>query len=321
MSKLTVLLTAAGSPGFAGHCYSLRKAYGKKIRIIGVDMLDDVYGKILADEFHQVPPADDDRYLNQIYSLSGKVDAIFPLSDHELLPLTKYRNELSCPVIAPDYAFIQLCHNKRSTYEFFSQYKRIPTPTLHADIWNADCMKPEISCGSRGFFRFSYDDGMLLDKERRDIFKGIGEDIIRKSDRDWLLMDYIEGIEYSVDLMVTYPVIHALCIRRRDAHRQGITYTTTIVEDHNIRHLCERIIKHSINYGNYYVDGPLNIQVKGNPPTLIEINPRLSGSAVMCTHAGVNFPYLALQHALDKTVPSAYPNHGMKIYRHWTEVF
>ena len=96
MSKITVLLTAAGSPGFPGHCYSLRKAYGKNIQIIGCDMNKDVYGTLLADHFRIVPPANDSDYLASIDAIckTHDVDAIFPLSDHELLPLTEHRNFL-----------------------------------------------------------------------------------------------------------------------------------------------------------------------------------------------------------------------------------
>ena len=128
-----------------------------------------------------------------------------------------------------------------------------------------------------------------------------------------------EGSEYSVDLFVSNERIFAICQRIRVQTRQGISYVGEIVDNNKVRLLCDKLITR-LNVEGWGVRGNLNIQVRGEPPKLLEVNPRLSGSCVMCTYAGVNFPEIAVHYAMGWDLPSnQHPRIGTRIYRHWDE--
>ena len=56
-SATTLLVTGAGAPGIRGTIYALRQNPDKlPLRIVGVDIKQDVVGRFLVDRFHQVPP-------------------------------------------------------------------------------------------------------------------------------------------------------------------------------------------------------------------------------------------------------------------------
>ena len=54
---------------------------------------------------------------------------------------------------------------------------------------------------------------------------------------------------------------------------------------------------------------------------VIEINPRVSGTIVMCVGAGANLPYLGVKYALGEPIPPVDVEWGTRMVRYWQELF
>ena len=66
----------------------------------------------------------------------------------------------------------------------------------------------------------------------------------------------------------------------------------------------------------------INIQFKGrlwwDAPRVIEINPRVSGTIVACTKAGINLPHLAIKKFLGKSINDKELDYKTgTLYRYW----
>ena len=72
------------------------------------------------------------------------------------------------------------------------------------------------------------------------------------------------------------------------------------------------------------LDYNINIQMRYSSdgiPKMVEINPRVSGTIVLCTAAGANMPYLGVKLALGESIPPVDPEYGTRMIRYWEEVF
>jgi len=105
--------------------------------------------------------------------------------------------------------------------------------------------------------------------------------------RTMLLMEYLDGHEYSVDCVGDYGRLICAIPRRKSniaGHGQVIELRDDILE--STKQLTS----------TYGLNGVFNIQFKigKNGLSLLEINPRMSGGIAMACLAGPNLPYLAL---------------------------
>lgn len=106
--------------------------------------------------------------------------------------------------------------------------------------------------------------------------------------RTMLLMEYLEGREYSVDCVGDQGRLIAAVVRRKSSQSgagQRIDQRADILEA--TAQLCST---HGLN-------GIFNVQFReaGGKPRLLEINPRMSGGIGMACVAGPNLPYIALR--------------------------
>jgi len=105
--------------------------------------------------------------------------------------------------------------------------------------------------------------------------------------RTMLLMEFLDGPEYSVDCVGDHGRLACAVVRRKPAQSgsgQLIDMRPDILE------ACARLCTaHGLN-------GVFNVQFRegGGRPRLLEINPRMSGGIAMACLAGPNLPYIAL---------------------------
>jgi carbamoylphosphate synthase large subunit len=105
--------------------------------------------------------------------------------------------------------------------------------------------------------------------------------------RTMLLMEYLDGREYSVDCVGDQGRLVTAVVRRKSSGPgagQRIDQRADILEA--TAQLCS---VHGLN-------GIFNVQFResGGKPRLLEINPRMSGGIGMACLAGPNLPYIAL---------------------------
>lgn len=175
------------------------------------------------------------------------------------------------------------------------------------------CLKPSASIYGLGF--------AVIDEQRssaalllagvqyhigfEDLRRGLGE---LGEFRSMLLMEYLEGPEYSVDCVGDKGRLVAAVVRRKlpqAGSGQLIDMQPGIVE---------AVGKLAADYG---LNGMFNVQFReaGGKPRLLEINPRMSGGIGMACAAGPNLPWIALKGFADgfDTVEPVPVRNGMRV--------
>lgn len=348
MKSLTVFIAGAGAPGTRGvmKCYRAgAKEEGRKLKIVTCDMNPDSYGFHLADSSYLVPPGNDPNFVNKILEIcrKEKPDLLVSGIDPELLPLAKARPEfekLGVKVVLSDPKGIEISQDKAKTYEFFRGSRFVPRHVIarssrefrkavgSLDYPNSPvCFKPAFSYGSRGFriIKPNVDKADLLFREKpMNVFMGLQEavEIFEKCEEKsslptMLVMEYLEGREYTVDLLLKDGKPILTIPRERVATKQGVSVIARIEKNQEIIDTAETIVKKlGLNYN-------VNLQLKyaGDIPKLIEVQPRLAGTTIACAGAGANLPYLALKIALGEKFSLPKVRWGTVMKRFWEEVY
>lgn len=170
--------------------------------------------------------------------------------------------------------------------QFDSAYKDLRK--FHAKL----CLKPAVSVYGLGFsvideVRSSAQlliEGIQYAIGLEDLQRGLS---ILGNFRTMLLMEYLDGNEYSVDCVGDYGRL--ICaIPRRKSNIPGQGQIIDLRDD-----ILESTKQLTLMYG---LNGVFNIQFREgkNGLSILEINPRMSGGIAMACLAGPNLPYLAL---------------------------
>ena len=139
----------------------------------------------------------------------------------------------------------------------------------------------------------------------QDLRRGLGE---LETFNTMLLMEFLDGPEYSVDCVGDHGRLVTGVVRRKlpqagsgqliDMRQDILDATTRLAAD-------------------YQLNGVFNVQFRegGGRPRLLEINPRMSGGIGMACLAGPNLPYIALRGFAEGydglEIPA--PRHGMRV--------
>ncbi len=171
------------------------------------------------------------------------------------------------------------------------------------------CFKPVIGEGAKGFRvikdgidsiqeLFTYGGGYRLPYSYACEILGQQEAF-----PDLMVMEYLEGREYSIDCLSSQRELYAAIPRMKGGGR--------------VRELVDSI--ELIQFArNFHTEYPLpyvfNIQVKYNNgvPKLLEINPRMSGGMHISCLSGINFPYLAVKILLGEKIQPLSPRFGIR---------
>lgn len=339
MKKVNVLVTGVGAPGTKGTLYSLRKNFDKRIiRTIGTDIIEDVVGKYLCDKFYKIPEPTNESFIHTLLDICKKehVDVILPQVTNELFKLSEFSKEFSktgTKVAVSSKKTIDLSNNK------YALMKHVQSSTLSRlaprffiansidDLKNCAehlgfpekpfVIKPSISSGMRGLriVDNSVDTKKDLYTKKPDNVHTRLEELERilgTSFPELVVMEYLPGNEYSVDILSTEdPVVIP---RRRDSIRTGITFNATVEKNMDIIESSKKLVKLlELKYA-------CGFQIKSSrdgEPKIIECNPRVQGTMVLSTLAGANIIYGAVKLALDEEVPAFEVNWNTRLLRYW----
>ena len=159
------------------------------------------------------------------------------------------------------------------------------------------CIKPAVSVYGIGFRRIRTDrdayailsSGMNYQINLDSLRALLAE---RSHIAPMLLMEYLDGHEYSVDCLAEHGTLHCAIARRKPLNAgEG----QIIDGQANLQLACRQIVS------QFGLNGYINIQFRQGRTGLrtLEVNPRLSGGAAMACLAGPNLPYLGLCGLLD----------------------
>jgi carbamoyl-phosphate synthase large subunit len=338
----TVLMTGAGAPGASGIVRSLRAAEGRTLRIVGVDMDPDAYGFALVDEQYTVPAGGDEEYIPRMREIAAaeSVDVVLPLTTAELGPLAANRAAFDATVMVSPADALAVANDKGALYDRLEHEGFDAAPSFHrvADEesfveavealgYPEDpvCFKPPVASGMRGFRVL--DEGTdrltrLLEEKPGGAVTTLPEVLPVLSSADsfpeLVVMEYLPGEEYSVDALVTEDGVDPVVPRSRARTRAGITFEGVVEQRTDLidatRDICRALdLEYNVNFQFRY-------DATGTPK-IIEINPRVAGTIVMCVGAGANMPHLGVHYALGGDPPAVDVDWGTRMTRYWQELF
>lgn len=310
--KTRILVTGVGSPGGPGIVSAL-KMYNKDIDVIGIDARPDASGATLCDDFHLVPMANSSEFIFSVEKIvkMAKVNIIIPLVTLELAKFAKYRDYLKkqyhCDVLVSREDTINIANNKIELYNRCSdidislpdyavtdQFDKLVTLIdRFLDTQSRCVIKPGLSNGSRGVRIISNEaqnfESVVLSKPgslsiTRDYLASL------KSNNNYLtqymVCDFLDGPEITVDLVVNCQEILICMMRTRDQMRSGISTAGTFFFDYELKKILNRIVR------LFDFHGPVGFQFirtkKGY--FLIECNPRLQGTSMASMAFDLNIP-------------------------------
>ncbi|GHH96864.1 ATP-grasp domain-containing protein [Neobacillus kokaensis] len=221
-------------------------------------------------------------------------------------------------LVCPDAGLMEMMDNKAVTYQMLLKKRggsifTIPEYKVVNNVFDFKkaymelkekgqkvCFKPVIGEGANGF-RVIKDEMDSIDQLFRHgtSFRmpfNYACDILGQQETfpDLMVMEYLEGREYSIDCVGSFEKLFAAIPRMKGDGR------VRELVDH--RELIELAYEFHLEYKIPYV---FNIQVKYDNvgiPKLLEINPRMSGGMHISCLSGINMPYLAIKILLDEQI-------------------
>ena len=339
-----LLLTGAGAPGASGILRSLDRS-SLALRVLGVDMDPDAYGFALVDDADTVPAGTDDGYLECVRELVERksINVVLPLTTAELEPLSRAKADFESQgvsVMVSDPGALETANDKGRLYAFLEErgfecapdFERVDTREAFVDAVSRlgypdrpVCFKRPVASGMRGFRVLdpTVDRADILLNEKPHSAVTTLEDVLvvleeADSFPELVVMEYLPGAEYSVDVVSTGEAVPAIVPRSRERTRAGISFSGTVEKNEELIAAARKIttalgLEYNANLQfRYDADGV---------PKVIEINPRVSGTIVMCTGAGANMPALGVKHALGYDLEPPDVSWGTSMRRFWQEVF
>jgi carbamoyl-phosphate synthase large subunit len=339
LSGATVLVTGSGAPGFPGTCYSLREA-AADVTVVGTDARTHHAGRYFADDFQQVPLAEDEDFVPALLEVCrrGDVDVVVPQVTRELPVLADARSafeEAGTPVVVSDPSTVELANDKHRLAGV-AQSLGVPTPETHQAETGEQLeraatslgypaepvvVKPPVSNGSRGvrILDATRDRKRAFYEEKPDgryaTLDGVRE-TLGEAFPPLLVMEYLPGEEYTVDAFRPRDGETATTVvpRRRDSVKAGISFGATPVDDADM-------VAHSRALASELgLTGAFGFQFKADAdgnPCLLECNPRVQGTMVTSTVAGANVVAAAVRDALGESVSPMTPAWGVRFLRYW----
>lgn len=312
--KTTILMTCVGGTMGPDLLIHLREDPSLKPRLVGVDVSESAKGRFYVDAFYQVPWGEADNYIESVVRIvkAEHVNAILPGSDQEAFVLSKHRDLLrkaGAVVMTSPIDVLYLIKDKQATYQAL-EAKGIRVPDyifvsrvdeLESALSNfgypsrSVIVKPVAGRGGRGLLVLTGENdlppswiGGGARETRLDRPPEI-EDMNKWFDLGPLLvMPVLKDPAYDVDLFaIKGKAKHAL-VRKR-INPAGIPFAgNCVIADTPIRDYCLEIAEAIGLDGIHDID--LMTDDEGRP-ALLEINPRMSGSAVAAHAAG--FPIIS----------------------------
>lgn len=345
----TVLITASNlSPVGINTIFSLRDHFN--LVCVDINPLSDNVARLFGRKYFQVPFAKDkEKYVETIIDICNKekVEIILPLTIEETIVILENRTLFheNGILIANNNSLhtINMCFDKWLTVKHLVENHIDAPNTIPVD--SADDIRNQIKI-------FDYPSGRVVFKPRRTHgsrgFKIISDfendlssfinlkptdynfirldylcDLIGKKKIKAVLMDYLDGSDYSVyafcvkgETLVTIPM-------KRTGLIPGMS-TGGILENNGeiIKYVKE--IARAFNFS-----GAINLQMKftDRGPRLYEINTRISATTVITRSIGINFPLCEILLAenkveeIKKHINAVNIHWGLKCYRFHKEVY
>ncbi len=292
MKRISVLVTSVG--GLTGvfvtkHLKSVRE----QIKIIGVDMSSTNAARKWIDGFYQVPPSSDPKYLEHIAEIveDEKIDVIIPVSSYDMNAFTEPEaksKQLDRKMLIMEKEMHRTLHNKESCYHFLN-ILGICTPEVLADKMRFPLiLKPKEGSGSKGIKFIETAEDLEYWKEKIS---------------EYLLMEYLEGEEYTVDCLFRD---NGTCLGWNVRKRMKMNGGGAVISQNSnlYNQKVSKVIEKLESTGK--IRGPVNFQFKekNGEICVFDFNTRLaSGGLALTVASGFDIPSLIIDIVEGENVP------------------
>lgn len=344
MRNLKILSTACGAMFMHGFFKCLKENGERDIQIVGVDMENDSVVDPIIDKFYSVPPISSPHYIEKLLEICDKesIDIFFPQISMELELIRTHIEDfqkLGVKVAITDNEALKAANNKLKVYELMNT-SGILTPQFYKiksieDLHDAAemlgypncpvCVKVAESSGSRGvrivmpnlskgeLFLNAKPSSMYVTMEEMDsILKSI------KSWPDMIVMEYLPGCEYTVDLLANHGHVIYMAGRRNTISQTSIAMESIVEKNDSAYNMASSLVKLFQLDGNIGFDFMMD---KNDNPIITDINPRITATIVLYKEAGINFPYLRVKQLLGEELPEVKIRYGVKMKRRYEEIY
>jgi carbamoyl-phosphate synthase large subunit len=257
ITQPTILLTGGGSPGIVGIIRYLKRWF----KVVVVDADPNAVGFVVADNFEAIPSAESKDFIPRLLEICKKncVRVVYPKCTAELPKLAKakelFRKNGIEILISSELAIANA--NNKAKFLTKCQEHGIPTPKFFSS--NQFCSNPQVSSGSKGFRLYEA--------------------------QDQVVMEYLPGDEYSVDILCDKGKALTIIPRVREKVKAGVTMVGTTVPDKKIEELSRLIVE------KFKLHGIVGLQFKRDAdgePRVFECNPRVQGTIMLSELSGGN---------------------------------
>jgi carbamoyl-phosphate synthase large subunit len=314
-ADLWMLRTAAGSAPAVSQIDYFRRL---GVRTVAADSNALSIGLFMADKGYCVPQASAPNYVDTLITICEreKVTAFLPALDEELLHVQAASQrfaEIGTMVLLSGRTTLELCTDKWSLYEFFTEHC-FPTirtrkgSDAHGCISDDELpqlIKPRRGRGSTGIFVAKTPD------ELKFFLSYVNDPIVQP---------YITGSEYTIDVLADWnSEAVVIAPRRRIAAESGISYKGQLVSNSGMVAIVREMVR------ALKLIGPANIQCFiDNQGQLLfsEVNARLAGSSILTAAAGIPL-YEGIVDMIRGRTPSVCldSSQDLVMLRYWSELY
>jgi len=311
-----ILISAGGTVTAQSLIKALRED-GRASFIAIVDIDDLNATKFFADAYVRVPPAAEPAFVDACLKVvrEQRIDLFVPIIvEREFLPLDAARAafaDFGCTLAAPPREIVTVAADKLAFAAFLERLD-IETPKTVAyarDLQGVRFpayLKPRQGSGSVGTQRVTTAETLHEAARGRD---------------DLIVQEAVAGAEFTVDCFAAEAGrVVAAVPRERIAIKAGVSVKGRTYHHPQIEAIAADVVAKS------GIAGPANVQgmLRADGTfSIIEMNPRFSGTLALTTAAGINFATLLLDRFEGKPIPDLRGKHraGVTMMRYWSEAF
>ena len=255
------------------------EVYGADVEPLGYTAASN-----FVDRYFQAPPIEEtERFTSFLYNIctTEHIDLIIPSSDKEVRYWSQYTPKIPVKVYTPNQEIVSLFQDKLLA-TLAVRNIGLDTPKIISNLFlnglNKTIFRKRKSVSSRGIeiVNFSTD-----------------KFIPNRFNKEWFAQEYIDGIEYTVDVFCDKIGAPKIIIPRKKLEmREGATIRSQLINHQGIIAACKTL------YQNFCVPGLSDVEFieSNNHLYFIEMNLRFSASTICGIVGSFNFIEQYLEH-------------------------
>lgn len=238
--------------------------------------------QFVADKTFFTSRFQDPKFFPELMAIIGenKIDAIIPISHYCLMPLAENWEEVKsygAKVIMSEPETVRTCCDKYKSFKFFEENDIpavetwIDTPLL---VQPPVFIKPRYGAGTRG--------------ELYKVNTQAELDVYAHRIGDYVLQEYLEGDEYTIDIFSEINGQYSICAipRKRIIVKAGQAVESQVIDDDDLQFFGHEIASKLNAIGGMFAQC---IKTKDGYK-FFEMDARFGGSSILSIEAGANFP-------------------------------